>query len=332
MALRRERLDDACKLIERTAAAGEVGAAALYVSQGDFELSRGFGAAKSPDKVFLLASITKPMTATGLMRLCDRKEVALSDPVRKFIPEFHGDGRDEMTLRHLLTHTSGLPDMLPENDDLRKRHAPLSDFVQGAIQTPLLFRPGTDVRYQSMGILLASEIARRITKRPFEEFLRDEVFQPLAMKQTSLGMGGRRIEDTARCEVPQTGWDWNSPYWRNLGSPWGGAHAPAADVARFLRYFLKPDNRVLKPATAASMIVNQNEGLDDPRGLGFMVKPGSFGRHCSPRAFGHSGSTGTIAWADPASGLICVVLTTKPAAQSNRSLLHPVSDLVSDSV
>ena len=125
MALRRERLDGACELIERSTASGVVGAASLYVSQGEFELARGFGAARSPDTVFLLASITKPMTATGLMVLCDRHKVALSDPVRKFIPEFRGDGRDEVTLRHLLTHTSGLPDMLPQNEDLRRRHAPL---------------------------------------------------------------------------------------------------------------------------------------------------------------------------------------------------------------
>ena len=76
------------------------------------------------------------MTATGLMVLVDRREISLSHPVRKYIPEFRGGDRDLVTVRHLLTHTSGLPDMLPENDALRRRHAPLEDFVARA-RSPL---------------------------------------------------------------------------------------------------------------------------------------------------------------------------------------------------
>jgi CubicO group peptidase (beta-lactamase class C family) len=80
------------------------------------------------------------------------------------------------------------------------------------------------------------------------------------------------------------------------------------------------------------MIVNQTKELNEPRGIGFAVKPGSFGRACSPKTFGHGGSTGTIAWADPETGLSCVVLTTLPARVSNKLLLKPVSDLVSESL
>ncbi len=291
------------------------------------------GAATSADTVFLLASITKPMTATGVMRLVDRREISLSDPVRKYIPEFRGGDRDLVTVRHLLTHTSGLPDMLPENEALRRRHAPLSDFVAGVCRTPLLFKPGTEYRYQSMGILLAAEIARRVTRTPFREFLQVQVFRRLGLAHTSLGLGGRKISDTAQCQVTgNDDWNWNSPYWRDLGAPWGGAHSTASDVARFLQSFLKPDGRVLKPATAASMIVNQNAGLNEPFGLGFQVAPGAFGKACSPRTFGHSGSTGTIAWADPATGVSCALLTTKPAAESRTTVLEPVCDAVSQAV
>ena len=108
-----------------------------------------------------------------------------------------------------------------------ERHAPLAEFVAAACKTPLLFRPGTKVSYQSMGILLASEIAQRITSLPFREFLRREVFLPLGMRETSLGLGGRRIEDTAQCQVENSNddWNWNTPYWRDLGAPWGGVHA-----------------------------------------------------------------------------------------------------------
>ena len=77
------------------------------------------------------------------------------------------------------------------------------------------------------------------------------------------------------------------------------------------------------------MTVDQNQGLNEPWGIGFSLKPGKFGRECSQRTFGHGGSTGTIAWADPESDRICVLLTTLPARVSRESLLKPVSDLIS---
>jgi len=328
-ALGKQRVEEAARLLEKATASGDVGAAVLDVRQGGFTFSRAFGKARGADTVFLLASISKPMTAAGVMLLADRGELALSDPVRKFIPEFSGGDRELITVKHLLTHTSGLPDMLPENEELRRRHAPLADFVAGACRTPLLFRPGSEVRYQSMGILLASEIAQRITRMPFREFLGKEVFAPLGMRQTSLGLGGRRIEGTAQCQVePREDWHWNSAYWRDLGAPWGGVHSTAADVTKFLDAFLHPEGQVLKPETARAMIRNHTEGMKEAYGLGWMLGPTIFARPFLPQVFGHYGATGTVAWADPSSGVRCVVLTTKPADQSRAALLAPVSDLV----
>ena len=196
--------------------------------------------------------------------------------------------------------------------------------MAGVCKTPLLFKPGTELRYQSMGILLAAEIVERVTQSRLRDFLRRELFEPAGMKATSLGLGGRRIADTAQCQVDNDDdWNWNSPYWRDLGVPWGGAHSTAADVTRFLDLFLYPKGLVLKPETARAMIVNQS-GLPDPWGIGWMIKPGTFGKGCSPATFGHYGSTGTVAWADPKSALTCVLLTT----QSRDGLLGPVSDLV----
>lgn len=325
------RFSAATRLISNAVDKGEVAAASLYISSKGARFVEGFGRAKE-DTPFLLASISKPMTAVCVMRLVDRRSVSLDDAVRKHIPEFQGGDRNAITIRHLLTHTSGLPDMLPENEDLRKRHAPLKDFVAGACRTPLLFKPGAEVRYQSMGILLAAEIVERVAGQPFRDFARKEVFEPLGMRATSFGLGGRRIADTALCQVTENSdWNWNSPYWRDLGAPWGGAHAPAEDVARFLQYFLEPDSRVLKRETAKAMISNQTPTYKEPWGLGFMLKkPALFGKTCSERTYGHYGSTGTVAWADPTRSLICVLLTTRPAAESRAGLLGPVSDAVSD--
>lgn len=339
--LKRDKLDNAAAVIRKTVDSGEVGAAALEVRQGGFVYARCFGKAKTQDSVFLLASITKPMTATGMMVLVDRKMVALTDPVRKFIPEFTGGDRDAVTVRHLLTHTSGLPDQLPENVELRKRHAGLKEFVALTCKTPLLFKPGTKVSYQSMGLLLSQEIAERVIKQPFRDFLRDEVFRPLQMTKTSLGLGGRKIPETMPSQVDsapalyganENHWNWNSPYWRDLGAPWGGAHSTTGDIHKFLNCFLNPGGEVVRVATARQMIANQTPGMNEAWGLGWSVQQGNFGRACSNRTFGHYGATGTVAWADPVSSMRCVLLTTRPAGGARAHLLGPVSDVVSEAV
>ena len=275
------------------------------------------------------------------MLLADRGELALDDKARKFIPEFREGSRADITIRHLLTHTSGLPDQLPENVAMRKRNAPLSEFVARALRTPLLFQPGERYGYQSMGILLAAEICERITAVPFPEFLSRELFGPLGMRHSALGLGSIALADTERSQVeqgpPHSGrgkpeaahWDWNSPYWRNLASPWGGVHATAADVARFFEEFLYPDKaQALQPATAKLMVQNQTPGLARSRGLGFALGAGA-GAHCSAGTFWHGGATGTLAWADPAKDLSFVLLTTLPSNVSNKLLLRPAADLVS---
>lgn len=334
LALRQSKLDEAARLIEAQAASGQVGAAVLHVEGAGVSFRRSFGKAQNSDAVFLLASITKPMTCTAVMILADRKELSIEDPVTKYLPEFKGADRAGMRIRHLLSHSSGLPDMLPENEQLRKRHAPLKDFVGASLRTPLLFAPGTKVKYQSMGILLAAEIVERITKQPLPDFLRAQLFKPLGMSQTSLGLGGRALASTMQSQVvDDPDWNWNSAYWRNLGSPWGGAHSTAGDVTRFLRYFARPGSAsVLKPDTAAAMITNQNAGLNQAYGIGWALNGARFGKGCSARTFGHGGSTGTLCWLDPEKDLSFVLLTTKPAAESQKTLLKPVSDLVSETV
>ncbi len=173
------------------------------------------------------------MTASAVLWLRDRRELAVTDTVTKFLPDFRGGERGAVTIHHLLTHTSGLPDMLPENTELRRQHAPLSEFVARTCRTPLLFRPGEKVSYQSMGILLAAAIVEKVSGEPMPGFVARTMFNPLGMRQTSFGLGGRLVADTAQCQVPEaerSDWDWNSRYWRNLASPWGGAHATARDL------------------------------------------------------------------------------------------------------
>ena len=324
------RFEEASRLIRAQTDSGEVAAVVLHVRQAGQEMSRAFGAARV-DMPFLIASPTKPMTASAVLWLRDRGELALNDPVKKYLPEFHGGERDAVTIRHLLTHTSGLPDMLPDNTELRRQHAPLSEFVARACRTPLLFKPGEKVGYQSMGILLAATIGEKVSGEPMTGLMARTIFSPLRMRQTSLGLGGRRIADTAQCQVPEaerSDWNWNSPYWRNLAAPWGGAHATARDLGAFLEAFASPSDNVLSAATRREMRAIQTGTLRPGFGLGWQREPGAFGRTCSAETFGHFGSTGTAIWHDPATATTCVVLTTRPATESRSGLLLPVSEII----
>ena len=202
--VRQDKLDAAAELLAKAAAAGQVQAAALHVRRGTNIFARSFGASRSADDMFLLASISKPMSVAALMTLCDQGKFRLDDAVRKFIPEFSGEARDKITVRQLLTHVSGLPDQLPENQSLRKRHATLSQFVERAIRTPLLFEPGSRYRYSSMGILLASEVAHRISGTGFLRFIDEVVFRPLEMERSALGLGRFKLEEMMRCQVAES--------------------------------------------------------------------------------------------------------------------------------
>lgn len=332
-------MNDAVQIIQQQIKDGILESAVLHVRRKQDTFRQAFGKAANADAIFLLASITKTMTATAVMVLAERGELRITDPAMKFIPEFNEGARKEVTIEQLLAHTSGLPDQLEDNAALRARHAPLAEFVQGAIRTPLLFAPGTKYHYQSMGILLAAEIVERITQAPLPDFLAREVFTPLEMTHSALGLGRFKITDTIRCQTehaaPESGagdpkaasWDWNSPYWRNLAAPWGGAHGSAGDVARFLDSFLHLSSKVLRPETVRLMLQNHSEGLGARRGIGFALGPEGFGKGCSDRSFGHSGSTGTLAWADPATDTTCVILTSLPSRISADTILHPVSDV-----
>jgi beta-lactamase class C len=335
-----DRMQSAAQIIQQQVDAGMLASAVLHVRQGKDTFQQAFGKAENEDAIFLLASITKTMTATAVMVLADRGELQLSDLAMKFIPGFNEGARKQITIEQLLTHTSGLPDQLENNTELRSHHAPLSEFVQGAIRTPLLFAPGTKYHYQSMGILLAAEIVKRITKTPLPDFLAKEVFTPLGMKHSALGLGSFKLADTIRCQtehaapesgagIPQSAsWDWNSPYWRNLAAPWGGALGSAADVARFLDCFMHPSGKMLREETTRLMLQNHTPGLTARRGIGFALGPEGFGKQCSQQSFGHSGSTGTLAWADPATDTTCVILTSLPSRISGQTILQPVSDRV----
>ncbi|MBN9587928.1 MAG: hypothetical protein BGN85_06355 [Alphaproteobacteria bacterium 64-11] len=339
-------LQKAADELKSWVADGRVEGASLLVRRrtraGAHQFARNYGTAKGPEPIFLLASITKPMTAAAVMTLVDAGELSLDDHVTKFFPQFKGEGREDITLRHCLTHTGGLPDMLPDDEMLREKHATLAQFRDGAFKAPLKFKPGTSYSYASMGILIASQIAEKLSGTPFPKFIDQKVFKPLGMTLTSLGLMGRPNSQTVPSQpapaMTDAGkkswhdWNWNSLYWRNLGAPWGGALGPASDIGRFYLEFMLKRGTILKPETEALMITNQSPPGVKPSGLGFDLPPSVGAKMCGPRTFGHNGSTGTLSWCDPDSGTICVVLTTLYQAAVKPHPTKLVSELVGEAV
>src|SRR5208337_181082 len=357
----RNPLQAASDVLEKATSPGwfsspDINAAVLDVCHGNERYARAYGSAGAPEQVFVIASISKVMVATGAMVLTDRGNIALQDRVVRLVPEFHGEGRDEVTIQNLLTHTAGLPDTLPQWRQLLARRVGLDEMFAMTCNVPLLFKPGTAVSYSNLGVLVVKEIIERITSVTLKQFLKTEVFEPLAMNATSLGLGGRSFESTAQNQHEAGEPDPNTIYHGELGAPWGGVHSTAPDLTRFLHYFVNPENSPLKTETAREMLRNHCEGLNQPWGIGWMLSNShdasykvlpmwhrygwsallsnpeqgpAFGSHCSVSTFGHYGVSGTLAWADPQRRISMVLLTTKSVRHSRDGVLGPVSDLVS---
>jgi CubicO group peptidase (beta-lactamase class C family) len=356
-----DRLQRATDLIERWTRTGRVPAAALCVGRSAGALSprvfgrRGSGPddpAIGPDTLFLVASITKPVTATAVLILVERGVLGLDDRVAEFVPAFAQNGKHEVRVRHLLTHTSGLPDMVPQNEALRAAHAPLAAFIDAIVRLPLAFPPGSAVAYQSAGFAMLAEIVHQVSGRTLAEFLRAEIFEPLGMHDTTLGWApekrGRIAAIRLAPEQQATDWNWNTPYWLGFGAPWGGLITSPGDFARFCRMMLGGGAldgvRVLAPATVRALTANQLEPLpmvpeDDrrlrPWGLGWRWNwaghPESFGDLLGPRTYGHWGASGTLCWLDPDSDAFAIVFTTEPLGTDHRFLAR-VSSAVAAAV
>ncbi|MCC7420530.1 MAG: beta-lactamase family protein [Planctomycetaceae bacterium] len=301
------------------------------------------------DAIFLIASITKPIVAMGACLLIERGQLLLGERVHEFIPEFGGERKYATTIRHLLTHTSGLPDMLPNNRQLRAAGAPLHAFVEDTCDCEPAFAPGRGVQYQSMGFALLGEIIARVSGRSCPQFLREEIFEPLGMHDTALGAPESWFQGTSpriarvpeiRVPADQTtahDWNWNSRYWRMLGAPWGGLLTTPADLGTFAALMLNRgrigDRTLFSPATVDAAVRNQLEPMRDvpeedrrckPWGLGWRLNwpahSENFGDLLSPHTYGHWGATGTVFWIDPEHQVWAVILTTQPMEPHGRYL------------
>lgn len=318
------------------------------VSGSHLQFSHGLAADRgSPgSQLFLVASITKSIVATFALKLVAEGRFSLSERVSDWIPELPAVPFRQITIRHLLTHTCGLPDQLPENSELRMANAGLQEFIVRVGEHGTDFTPGADCRYSSMGFLLLGEIISRGTGQPLPEILQTRLFAPCEMHHSWLGVPADR-DDLLTLAIPcmlppwqedAPDWDWNSPYWRRLGAPWGGLLTTSSDLGRFCRMMLRDgtsDNgqSVLAPAAVDALTHEQTRHLFDltektwskrPWGYGWRFAwpehSASFGDLVPRTAVGHWGATGTIFWLDRQQQIYVVILTSTPFEQSRFAL------------
>jgi CubicO group peptidase (beta-lactamase class C family) len=296
------------------------------------------------DGLFLMASITKPVVYLAALLQVERGQLNLSDRVTRYVPEFAAHDKGETLVSHLFTHTSGLPDMLSNNEQMRRDHAPLEKFLAGASRdTVPLFKAGTKLSYQSMGTAVVADIIQRLSGKPIAAFLKQEIFDPLGLKSIGLGSAGFARERLVRVEVPdyqaRSNFDWNSDYWQKLGSPWGGLFSSPTDFAVLCQVLLSGGAwagvRIWSPATIKMATTNRLDDYPDlpepirrtqPWGLGWrMNHPGladSWGDLLDRHVFGHTGATGTMVWMDPQTQGFCMLLTSGLRAKAPHRLVQ----------
>ena len=300
------------------------------------------------DTMFVLYSSTKPLAAACLHILWERGKLGWDDLVSGHWPEFGQNGKEQITIRHILTHQGGFPDTPNEltwdkwND---------WEFVVNTLEKiKPIFEPGKLIAYhpRNFGWVIA-ELVQRIDGRPFRQFLREEITAPLGMDDTYVGLPAElesrvskehAMEDCDRLTMVTT---YNKPEVHLAVQPAGGGIATARDLARFYAMMIGggylEGTRVLSQDTVEEVTKLQVEGMDHTlerlvrRSLGLCLGDGRMGspEKITDSTFGHAGAGTSVGWADPELGLAVGYITNGFRAEhSNTPRLSAISQAVRD--
>jgi len=288
-----------------------------------------------PDSLFWIASMTKPVTATAVLMLRDEGKLSVDDPVAKYLPELAnlktaGGKPAKLTLRHLLTHTSGMGEATPQESRAART---LADLIPRYAERPLQFEPGTKWQYCQSGINSLGRIVEVVSGQSFPEYLQRRLFDPLAMKDTTFYPTREQMARLAKSYQAADGklaettifiLDGHDPAARDrYPAANGGLFSTARDYGRFCRMLLNQGTldgrRYLKPESVKLMSTIQTGDLKtgftegNGWGLGCCVvrKPQGATAVLSPGTFGHGGAYGTQAWIDPARQAIYVLMVQR---------------------
>ena len=300
------------------------------------------GHAKFPDQamgtdaIFWIASMSKPILGTMMLMLQDDGLLNIDDPVEKYIPEFKNlktkDGQPaNLTIKHLLTHTSGMTEISGEQARVSKT---LSDVIPLYLAKPVSFTPGSKWAYCQSGINTAGRIAEIVTKQPLDKLMQDRLFGPLGMVDTTFYLTDKQMprlatsyKRTAAGELEATPIGFlngkSATDHSRFPAPNGGLFSTAGDYARFCQMILRggelDGKRYLKEATVKQMTTVQSGDVKTGFtpghgwGLGWCVvrEPQGITSILSPGTHGHGGAFGTQAWIDPTAKRIYVLMVQR---------------------
>lgn len=296
------------------------------------------------DTLFRIASMTKPVTAMGIMILADEGKLAVNDEVEKHLPEFRGqmlvDTRSadqvtlkkpsrKITLRDLLTHTSGLPGAMPQGlaDLYTRRQHTLAEAVMAFSQRPLDFEPGSKWSYCNPGIDTLGRVIEVVSGQSYEPFLDARIFRPLGMRDTTFYPSSEQLSRTAVLYESKDGKLVPAPG-RLIGPtegarypiPAGGLFSTGADLARLYQMMLRngqlDGQRILSENAVRTMTeVHTGDlttgfvaGMGFGLGWGVVREPAGITETLSAGTYGHGGAFGTQGWIDPRQDLFIVLL------------------------
>ena len=329
---------------------GEVVGAVLYIEQGDSVLThmafgwadREAGLEMQRDAIFRMRSMTKPLVGTAVLMLKEAGKVNLDDRVAKYLPTFDNPGKCEITVFQLLTHTSGLTGDI--YDTLGgTRFATLREAVDWiGREGPMAFPPGTSYLYSDPGSSTLGALIAELSGMPAEDFIAQRILEPLDMRDSFLNLV--READPRRRRVAATYhgkpgewvryWDNTQPQLLPFFRASGGLYSTAADYARFVKVMMRGGmyhgRPLLAPATVAvalqrhtARVAKPEDGVaaDQFYGLHWTIYTDRYAPVLAG-AFGHGGSDGTIALADPQRDLIVLFLTQSRGTETRRKVLQ----------
>lgn len=276
------------------------------------------------ETLFDLASLTKPIaTATAIAILLDRGKLQLDDPVARYLPPFAAAGGDKakFTIRHLLTHSTGMPAGMP----FTAGHANIRQFVEEIANVQVVHPLDQKCLYSDLSFMTLGDLVEELSGQPLNVFCEENIFQPLGMRDTTFAPG---VKDPLRCAAtgdeddPDKCGTVHDPRSAMLGGVMGhaGLFSNIDDLSKYSQMVLNGGEyagvRILSPATAALFTskLSQFEGND--RGFGWDIDSGYTVRGgLTPGSFGHTGFTGTSIWISPRENTFVILLTNAVHAQ-----------------
>jgi CubicO group peptidase (beta-lactamase class C family) len=282
-----------------------------YAGQARSDLDAG------PEVLWPVASISKLYTAAAIMRMIEQGRLSLGMRVSTVLPAFSGDEREDITLRQLLTHTSGLPYESPQMADRLAARASLEEITDEANTLDLRFPPGTGQWYSDLGYAVAGRLAATVAGSPFDELVQAEVLEPAGLTGTCFP--GRRA-DHGRIATVEGSMGYGSEtamyytaYSLGLAHPAFGVVATLGDLLRFGRLF-EPESttRIHSRMAVQAMTTDQTggdfageettvpTGVIHAWGIGFMIKGRTgYPELVSADSYGHGGGSGCYLWIEP---------------------------------